>query len=123
MLQDVEAMEGAMTWNWNSGQQINPRFLAQNLQSRQPISKPRRNPHQPAVASSKERWEDIFAAVGSGLLDVEPKLGNNRLQNRRQAYADSNARLQPVQQSREANHFQQERPYNISGIELQVRTP
>ena len=120
-VQDVEVMEGDMTWDWNAGQQMNPHFLAHHLQSRHPMETPNTNPYQPTPARERDRYEDLFAEVGSALLDAQPQLGDRRLHDEGEGYADNHNRWQPAQQSREACPFRQEEAYDLSGDRLQVR--
>lgn len=115
--QDVEAMEGDMTWNWNSGQQMNPHFLAQHLQSQQPHTNPIGHPHQPDGPNQKDCFEEAFAARDSNPLDVQDWLGDSGFGDRRDVHPDT---WQPAHEPQGPAFFSQRELYGPPGDKLQV---
>lgn len=116
-VQDMEAMEGDMTWNWNSGHQMNPCFLAQHLQSQQPTKIPRGGPPQSFLLDRLQSHGERPTAYGA---EMQQHLEGSKQDSRAYMPADPNERRQSEERYAVLHHRSRDVPHSIPGDELQV---
>ncbi len=113
----MEAMEGDMTWNWNAGQQMNPHFLAQHLQS-QPLN------HDPARtyfrSYSADRLLHQESSPATYTDDMQHHLGRDGPGIAPHMRLDDSEGLRATQKPRDANAIAWEQGHDLLRDDLQV---
>ena len=105
-----------MTWNWNSAHQMNPCFLAQHLQSRQPTGNPRRGLPQSVLRDRPQSHGGIPTANAY----LQQHFAGSNQGSRAYIPADSDERRQSEERHAVRHNQSRDVPHSISGDELQV---